>query len=70
MKKKITAIILITVFVMMFTGCGIGIYTCAKCDATTMKAYYDMSSDPDRVMCEDCARTYWMPLPYENYRVK
>jgi len=68
MKKKVTAFVLIAVLAMSFAGCGA--YTCAKCDTTTTKAYYDMSANPDWVMCEDCARSYWMPLPIENYRVK
>lgn len=68
MKRKITVFILLVATVLSFAGCGI--YTCVKCDATTTKAYYDMSADKDRVMCEDCARKYWTPFPYENYRVK
>lgn len=70
MKKKVTAIILIMTLAMSFAGCGIGIYTCKKCEETTMKAYYDMEMSKDEVLCEDCARKYWMPFPYENYRVK
>ena len=68
MKKKITAFILLITILMSFAGCGL--YTCYKCDATTTKAYYTMDANSDRVMCEDCARKYWMPLPIENYRVK
>jgi len=70
MRKKVLAVVLLIVMLMSITGCGFGRYTCAKCDATTMKAYYTMSANPDHVMCEDCARKYWMPLPIENYRVK
>ena len=29
-----------------------------------------MSGDLDYVLCEDCARSYWMPLDYTQYRVK
>ena len=68
MKKKVTALVLVLVLIMSFAGCGS--YTCIKCDATTTKAYYDMSADKNRVMCEECARKYWTPFPYENYRVK
>ena len=70
MKKKVTAIILLVTLLMSLTGCGFGIYTCYKCDSTTMKAYYEASFDSKYVMCEDCARKYWMPFPYENHRVK
>lgn len=68
MKKKVIAAILIMVLLMIFMGCGF--YTCAKCNTTTTKAYYDWSCDKNYVMCEECARNYWMPLPIENYRVK
>lgn len=68
MKKKVTAIILIVVLVMSFAGCGM--YTCKKCDTTTMKAYYDMSMSKEHVLCEECARKYWAPLPIQNYKVK
>lgn len=70
MKKRLISIILIVASIMMFAGCGFGLYTCTDCDATTMKAYYTMSANPNHVMCEECARKYWMPLPIENYRVK
>lgn len=68
MKKKIIAFILLITLLMSFAGCGL--YTCYKCDGTTVKAYYDMSADLKWVMCEECARKYWMPLSIENYRVR
>lgn len=70
MKKKVTVIILIIALTMSFVGCGLGVWTCAKCDTTMMKAYYGTGMNKDYVMCEDCARKYWMPLPIENYRVR
>ena len=70
MRKKVTAIILMVAFLMSMAGCGVGLYTCYKCNSTTTKAYYDTSADSKSVLCEDCARKYWMPFPYQNYRVK
>lgn len=68
MKKRVVAAIVLMAVVMSFTGCGM--YTCAKCDATTSKAYYGTNFSDDWVMCAECARKYWMPFPIENYRVK
>lgn len=68
MKKRAIIMILIGTILVMFSGCGT--YTCMKCKESTTKAYYDMSMNKDWVMCEDCARKYWTPLPIENYRVK
>ena len=53
----------------MVCGCGKS-YTCHDCGESTSKAYYDMNAKIDKVMCEDCAREYWMPMPYQNYQVK
>ena len=68
MKRII--MLLISTACLMFSLAGCASYTCYKCDTTTSKAYYDFDVKEDRVLCEDCARKYWMPLPYENYRVK
>jgi len=65
--KRVLVMVLVLILAMMFVGCG---YTCCKCDKATMKAYYTSSGEKSRVMCEDCARQYWTPFPYENYRVK
>ena len=54
---------------LSLTACGKK-YTCSECGTKTNKAYYDMSGDIDYVLCEDCARSYWMPLDYTQYRVK
>lgn len=64
-------VILVLVIVMLLTLCACEKkYTCYECGESTSKAYYDMSASKEYVMCEDCAREYWMPLPYENYGVK
>ena len=35
-----------------------------KCNTNILNAKIE------KVMCEECARKYWMPMPYQNYRVK
>ena len=67
--KKIFIIFIGTVLLLTLSSCGKE-YTCNECGETTRKAYYDMAAIEEQVMCEDCARQYWMPLDYENYRVK
>ena len=69
MKRVLALLISSICIVFSAAGCGAS-YTCYKCDTTTNKAYYDIDAKEEWVMCEDCARKYWMPLPYENYRVK
>lgn len=67
--KKLILITLILVVLLSLCGCGAK-YTCYECGKNCSKAYYDMAADVEWVMCESCAREYWMPLPYENFRVK
>ncbi len=67
--KKIVALLLALVMALSLAACGKK-YTCSECGTKTNKAYYDMSGDIDYVLCEDCARSYWMPLDYTQYRVK
>ena len=67
--KKLVALLLALVMALSLTACGKK-YTCSECGTKTNKAYYDMSGDLDYVLCEDCARSYWMPLDYTQYRVK
>ena len=69
MKKLAVLFISAILVLMLLSSCGKE-YTCMLCGRTTSKAYYDMSAIEEEVMCEDCARKYWMPLDYENYRVK
>ncbi|MBQ4517710.1 MAG: hypothetical protein II997_03885 [Clostridia bacterium] len=66
--KKINLCLLLIVFLCMLCGCGKS-YTCYDCGKSTTKAYYNMDAKIEKVMCEECARKYWMPMPYQNYRV-
>lgn len=71
MKKFVVSWVLIVVMTVLLSACGgSGSYVCKDCGEETSKAYYDMRSDKSSVMCEDCARKYWMPLDYRTYRVK
>lgn len=69
MKKKWISLLVFLLALSLLCGCGKK-YTCAECGKESSKAYYEMHCDPEYLMCEDCARIYWMPLNYENYRVK
>lgn len=41
--------------------------TCDECGKHFWgSGYYDYTET--MTFCEDCARTYWMPLPYQNYK--
>lgn len=65
MKRLVKIIVAVTLLICM-AGCGTK-YECSRCGASTREAYYNMSGN---YMCADCARDYWMPLPYKNYRVE
>ena len=67
--KKLVVILIGAVLLLALSSCGKE-YTCNECGKKTSKAYYDLSAIEEQVMCEDCARQYWMPLDYRNYRVK
>lgn len=70
MKKKLVSV-MVSLSILFCTACGAGkSYTCSECGETTTDAYYTYYATEDEVLCEDCARKYWMPLPYENYKVK
>lgn len=63
--KKIIAMILLIVSTLLITSCG-KTWTCDECGRTwNGKAYYGYFTT--ETFCEDCAKTYWMPLPYQNY---
>lgn len=50
----------------LLAACGKS-WTCDQCGKDFQgTAYYDYSGDG--TLCEDCARSYWMPLPYKNYK--
>ena len=65
MKRLIKIIVAVTLLICM-AGCGTK-YECSRCDTSTREAYYDMSGN---YMCADCAREYWVPLSYKNYKVE
>lgn len=65
--KKIMAALLVILTIVFLAGCGKS-YTCSICGKSTRKAYYD-SFDTDSYFCEDCARDYYAPFPYEGFRI-
>ena len=71
MKKILLSVSMIVVTLSMVACGSVGkSYVCKDCEVTTTKAYYDFGANKDSVMCETCARQYWMPLDYRTYRVK
>lgn len=68
MKKIVILALALLMMTLTLTSCGS--YTCYECGKTTSKAYYDYSGEKEYVLCEDCARTYWAPYDYKDFRVK
>jgi len=67
MKKVKVRVFLVTALVLVLcSGCGEE-YTCDRCEETTKEAYYDPFRE-DTYYCEECAKKYFAPFPYTNYR--
>jgi len=67
MKRKVIVMTVLGIS-LLISACGR--YTCENCEKSTNKAYYTMSNREEFVLCEDCAREYWMPFDYKDFRVK
>lgn len=70
MKKFLVLMCFVFLLSVCFLNACSKTYICNECGNTTTKAYYDDKNDPNRVMCEDCARKWWIPFDYRIYRVK
>lgn len=66
MLKKMIVLIFLSCSLFCLSACGKS-WTCDQCGKDFHgDAYYDYSET--MTLCADCARTYWMPLPYQNYK--
>lgn len=67
MKRKLLALFVLLIgLTLILVACGKS-WTCDQCGKSwTGSAYYDYGGTG--TLCEDCARSYWMPLPYKNYK--
>lgn len=64
--KRLLVTILTVAILLSLSGCGKK-WTCDQCGEDFRgKAYYDFTET--LTMCKDCARSYWMPFPYQNYQ--
>lgn len=69
-RTQLLTIVTLVLLALCLTGCGKK-WECTKCDKEFRgTAYYDMGATQSSVMCKDCAVSYWMPFPYENYAVR
>lgn len=56
-------------FMVVFLCCGCSTtYECIRCKTSVEEAYYDPFKE-DTYYCEECAKKYFSPLPYESYKV-
>lgn len=64
--KQVRLFLACAVLAAVLAGCGQTAWVCDKCgEEFSGKAYYGMGGT--ETFCADCARKYWMPLPYQNY---
>ena len=66
MMKKDIFVVLICILILC--GCGTT-YTCARCKEEISEAYYDPFRE-GTYYCEECAKKYFAPLPYMEYKVE
>lgn len=65
-KSLVFSIALMSVLLFFLSGCTKS-FVCESCGQTSSgEAFYGMGGN--EVMCEDCARSYWMPFDYEQYQ--
>ena len=69
MKKRLSSCLSMflayAALLTLLSSCGQK-WVCDKCDKEfSGDAYYGMMGT--ETFCEDCARKYWMPIPYQNY---
>ena len=67
-RKRILIMGLALLMVLVCAACGEK-YTCSRCGKEVSEAYYD-PFDTDSYFCKDCAKEYFAPLPYTNYKVE
>ena len=61
--------LMITIMAVALLCCGCGPkYECSRCNVKMSEAYYDPFSEGD-YFCESCARDYFSPFPYSNFKV-
>ena len=65
--KKLKFVAIMLVVATFLCGCG-ATYECSRCKDKVSEAYYDPFND-GKYFCEDCARDYFAPFPYKNYKV-
>lgn len=66
MMKQFVVLLSALLLLLSLAACGRS-WTCDQCGKQfSGDAYYDMTQE--FTLCEDCARTYWMPFPYQNYK--
>lgn len=65
--RRIFCLFITVCTIFMLNGCGQK-HICRKCEKAVSNAYYDI--DGDIAYCKDCAKDYWAPFDYEEYRVK
>ena len=65
--KNVMIVFLSFMLVTLLLACSGSSYICEQCgQSSSGKAYYVMCGK--EVMCEGCARSYWLPLDYRNFQ--
>lgn len=66
MRKLIFTLLFTITLIATLTACG-GKFTCNECDESfSGTSYYGMGGD--ETMCAECAKKYWVPLDYKNFK--
>lgn len=65
MKKVFALGLIVVTMAMLLVGCDSKV--CDDCDESfSGPAYYGI--DGSEYLCKDCAKEYWAPLDYKNFK--
>lgn len=67
-SPKLIICIGIVIGILLILWMSSNAHTCDTCGKTFFGTQYYDSWYIDKTMCEDCAREYYAPLPYQNYK--
>lgn len=73
MKKVMALCLLLVVLFLGFgflTGCGAQLECDTRNCEQTFRENQGFYGVFGQIMCRDCARQYWIPLDYRNFRVR
>ncbi|MCI8850347.1 MAG: hypothetical protein HFE82_02205 [Erysipelotrichaceae bacterium] len=64
--KKLLLYVCVLCAALILNGCSS--HVCDRCGKKFTGSAYYISKEPGSTICEDCARDYYDPFPYGNFK--